>query len=197
MRAVYGQGTVEFSNFINFKLSTQFAVGGETAPVPTTPGLLEYGIFYATGTTQPATLNLWTGQFGVNSTTDTGRIASPVDGQSLLTNVPLGPETSPGETDVWMQIGAWSASYGTDWQAAKAAFYGGGSAVYWGLSEIVNINALGNPLVSGVTIWQSAAGTNPRLIHPFVVELSPLPEPGTLALVGLGIAALVTSRRRK
>ena len=196
--SAYGQGSINFSGSIGNKLSVQNTDGTGLAQVGMTAGLMNYGVFYAAGATQPATLPFFAGLLGVNSTTATGMIANPSDGKSLMANVPLGAGTSPGQTDIWLQIGAWSGSYGTDWAAAQTAFQAGTAGVAFGLSGIVNINALGNPTISGVGIWEGAGGLNAKLINAFVIPVAvAVPEPTSMALAGLGLASLLIFRRRK
>jgi hypothetical protein len=157
---------------------------------------MEYGLFWGAGATQPATLALLTTQFGVNSTTGAGLIASPADGKSALANVVLPATTYVGETDVWVQVGAWSAAYGTDWQAAKTAFDSGVAGVAFGLSVVRNSYALGKEATFGVPIWQAATGTDPKLINAFVIPVN-VPELGLFALAGLGFTAMLIFRRRQ
>jgi hypothetical protein len=182
----FGQGTVAFSNPLLCRISTgQSPDLGTTAPVPTTPGFLEYGLFYGIG--QSTSLTLLTAQFGVNSTSVAGLIASPADSKTPLTVVPI-PGTNPNETDVWLQVKAWSAFYGTDWVAARAAWdvYGSGtSGVTYGESRVANITAgLGASVGPGAVIWGAASNTSGTVIPAFV--LVPAPEPAGLALGALG-----------
>ena len=193
--SAYGQGSVGFSNPAANRLSTQVA-GSAASSASTNGGMLEFGMFWGVGATQPASLTLLQTQLGVNSTTGAGLIASPLDGKTGLSNVALPATTAPGETDIWLQIRGWSASFGTDWAAAKTAFAAPVPGTAYGESAIVNINALGNPAVSGVPIWQAASGTNPKLINAFVIPIAAIPEPTTMALAGLGLASLLIFRRR-
>jgi hypothetical protein len=194
--SAYGQGSINFSGSVLNKLSTQYTDGTGLGQVATTVGLMNYGVFYAAGATLPSTLPFFTGLLGVNSSTALGMIASSADRKTLLANVPLGAETSPGEADIWLQVGAWSASFGTDWAAAKTAFQAGQNGVAFGLSVPVNLNALGNPTISGAAMWEGATGTNAKLVNAFVIPVA-IPEPTSFALAGLGAAALLIFRRRK
>jgi hypothetical protein len=190
--AAFGQGAVDFSNNTLSRLS----IGGPypmTEQVPLTPGLLEYGLFYGIG--QSTSLTFLSSQLGVNSTTGLGLIASPLDSKTTLSNVPL-PGTSPAETDVWIGFKAWSASFGSDWAAAEVAFNQGVVGVYWGESQVRNVNALGNPSVAGVSIWEAATGTNSHQIPAFAI-FTVIPEPSTFVLAGLGTGLLLIRLRRK
>jgi hypothetical protein len=195
--AALGQGTVQFSNITLYKISTSLT-GDLITPlppnslVPTTGGFLEYGLFYGIG--QSTSLTLLTSQFGVNSTTGAGLIANPSDSVSALNLVSI-PGTTPNETDVWIQVQAWSGQYGTNYAAARAAFLSLSGPPYasWGQSDIVNVNGLGATLGPGVAIWQASTGTNPHFIRAFST-LTPIPEPSLVALAG---AALLTLAFRK
>jgi hypothetical protein len=198
----FGQGTVTFSNNSLYRISTAFgldyssnAVPGTLAPAPTSVAL-EYGLFYGIG--ESTSLTLLTSQFGVSSSTGDGLIASPADSQTPLTLVSI-PGTSPGETDVWLQMAAWSASFGTDYIAAHNAFLAGITNFYtstwWGQSKIANITAgLGATTGPGAAIWTFSSNTTGTVIPAFVlVQL--IPEPTLLALVALS-TTMVMARRR-
>ena len=188
--SAYGQGTVAFSNTALTRNSL-----GASGQVPTTAGLLKYGLWYGVGSAGAISTTAAPWAIGVNSTTALGLIASSADAKTALNNVSLGTETSPAEQDVWCTIIAWSAQY-ADWQAGKAAFDAGtiGTAFYqW---APLNVNSLGNPAVSGATLWENATGTNPKLFNAAVIPQA-IPEPTSFALAGLGAAALLIFRRRK
>ena len=188
--SAYGQGSVAFSNGTLSRNSL-----GTSGQVPTTAGLLKYGLWYGVGSAGAVSTTAAPWALGVNSTTGLGLIASSADGKTLLSNVSLGSDTSVAEPDIWVTIIAWSAQY-ADWQAGKAAFDAGtiGTAFYqW---APINANNLGNPAISGATLWEGATGTNPRLFNAAVIPVA-VPEPTSFALAGLGAAALLIFRRRK
>ena len=198
--SVFAQGTVYFSNNAFEKIS--FGNLGSPAStwtvVPATAGLINFGLFYGTGAIQPATLS-FLGVSGYNSATSAGLIVN-VAGNSI-TALPI-PGTFPGETDIWVQIAGWTASFGTNWVAAKAA---GQTTLgdYWGQSAVVNAAAtaggLGPTTGPGAIIWQTATGTDPTEIAGGFVLFTPFlgPEPSTMALFALGVAAVLIFRRRK
>jgi hypothetical protein len=188
----FPQGTVRFSNGALSLISEVELV--DPPPVSTTR-FLAYGLFYGIG--ESTSLTLLTSQLGVSSTTGAGLIASPADSVSALNLVGI-PGTTPGETDVWLQMAGWSAIYGTDYVAAHNAYLAFNGNNWWGQSAIANITAgLGGTLGPGAPIWASASNTTGTLIPAFL-EYGGIPEPAVLALVGLGAAIVMvrTVRRR-
>ena len=190
-----GQGTVQFNNGATTRISTAQTfdgttpVAGTAAWVPTTPGLLEYGLFYGIG--QSTSLTLLTSQFGVNSTSAVGVIADAADAHSSMNQVPI-PGTFPYDTDVFFQVLAWTGSFGTDWVSARAAYLTVGG--YWGQSAIVDlVSGLGSTAGPGALIWQRTTGTNPNLLYPFYVFS--IPGPSALAVASLAAAILFVRRQ--
>lgn len=176
--SAFGQGAVYFSNGVTTKTSTeQVGVASTLALTPTTPGLIEFGLFYGIG--ESTSLSLVTSAFGVNSTTGAGIIAGSGDAHTTVVNVAI-PGSSAAETDTWVQMRAWSASYGTDWASAQAAFTAGTTGVYWGATAVRNANQLNDfANGSGTAIWQNATGTNARLLNAMTIMVN-VPEPSTL-----------------
>jgi hypothetical protein len=197
--AAFAQGTVYFSNGAFQKISSgSYGSPQSWTVVPTTPGLINYGLFYGIGASQPTTLTFLSSIVGVNSTSVAGVIGSPIAGTPPITILGI-PGTFPGETDTWIRIAGWSASFGTDWAAAQAASW---TTVgdYFGQTGIINVaptaGGLGSPVGPGAIIWQTATGTDP---HKFAggFTLFTVPEPSTLALFSLGVTAVLNFRRRK
>jgi hypothetical protein len=194
----FPQGTVYFSNGALEKISSHtHSYQGPWVTVPATPGLLNFGLFYGTGATQPANLTFLGSISGVNSTTTWGLIVNTSG--NLITSLAI-PGTYPGETDVWVQIAGWSASFGTDWAAAQAAAmttFGD----YYGQTTIFNVaptaGGLGPPTGPGAIIWQTATGTDPTKIAGGFVVFTSIPEPSTTALFGLGVAEVLLIFRRQ
>jgi hypothetical protein len=203
-----GQGTVSFSNLSLYRNSTAqtlsfgsptyspsnaVPVSGTIAQSPTSLSL-EYGLFYGIG--QNTSLALLTAQFGVNSSTGNGLIASPADSLTPLNLVGI-PGTQPNETDVWLQVRAWSSTFGTDWVLARNSFEQGNKSTFYGDSKIANITlGLGAATGPGAAIWTFSSNTTGTVIPAFVI-FNPVPEPTSFALAGLGAATLLIFRRRK
>jgi len=196
---VFAQGTVWFSNNGFQKISS--GVTGSAAStwtvVPATANLLNFGLFYGTGATQPGSLTFLGSVSGVNSASSAGLI---VNTSGTAVNALQVPGTTPGQANVWVQLAGWTSSFGTDWAAAQAAAAAGGNN-YFGTSRIVNVapaaNGLGPATGPGAIIWQTAAGTDPTKIAGGFAVFTNVPEPSTMALAGLGMAAMLIFRRRK
>jgi hypothetical protein len=200
--AAFAQGTVYFSNNLFDKISSGDGLNPPSTwtVVPATAGLLNFGLFYGIGATQPASLTFLGSVSGVNSTTTPGLIVNTSG--NPITALAI-PGTTPGETDVWVQIAGWSASFGTDWVAALSAARIWGSGNYFGETGVVNVapaaGGLGPVNGVGAMIWQIPTGTDPTkfaggfaVLNPFIV-----PEPSTVALFGLGVAAVLIFCRGK
>ena len=176
--AAPGQGTVQFSN----GAFSRIFIFPDILVVPTPQPWLNFGLFYGIGeSTSPSLLP----QLGVNSTITAGVIANSSDGKSAMNTVQL-PGTVPGETDVWIQVKGWDASFGTDWPAAIT------QGSWFGQTTIVNVGALGPTTGPGLNIWQGATGTDPTRISWLMI----VPEPSTFALAGLGAVMLMLFHRR-
>jgi hypothetical protein len=190
--AAFAQGTINFQN----SFLTPISLGivnwdgsyGPSAAVPTIPYLVVYGVFYGTSA---GSLTLASPLFP-NSTGAAGVIAAPTTAFAI-------PASIPGDTQWFVQVRGWSAAYGTDWVDAQddwSTYRNPG--VVWGESAIASGFALGPSAGPGYAIWQAAGGTNPAKIAPFTLyEHALVPEPSTMALFGLGIAAALIFRRRK
>jgi hypothetical protein len=195
--SVFAQGTVYFSNNAFEKIFLSFNPPAEVWTVMlATAGLFNFGLFYGTGATQPATLS-FLGVSGYSSATSAGFIVNASG--SSITALPI-PGTTPGETDVWIQIAGWTASFGTNWAGAQAAAQTT-TGDYFGRSPVINVapaaGGLGPTTGPGAIIWQTATGTDPTKIAGGLVLYTLVPEPSTMALFGLGVAAVLIFRRRK
>lgn len=108
--------------------------------------------------------------------------------------VPNAQSGTPGGTVLFFQVRAWTfnmgGANGTSWDTVYANTTAGNSSMWYGESAVGQVTAQPPPNTSQ-NIWTTA--TVP--IDGFVLQA--VPEPSTIALVGLGLAGLVFIRRRK
>lgn len=93
-------------------------------------------------------------------------------------------------TATYFQVRAWSWNAGLNWNDAKARIDAGDGTVWFGQSTVGQATPLAPPN-SPPNIWTTASVP----IDGFT--LSQVPEPSTIALIGLGLAGLIFIRRRK
>ena len=186
------QGTLNFLNAAAtvINLSSNSVALGNT---PATVGGFRYELFFApAGTLNPA---LFVGSGVIATNTTAGRFT--IGTGSII------PGAAAGGTSAIM-IRGWSASLGADWATAilQQGIIGG----FFGQSAIApNFLMGGGPLnVPTSPVFGGANG-----ILPLVVAASPngvgftltyvpvVPEPTSMALAGIGAAAMVIFRRRK
>lgn len=176
--ASYAQGTVQFQNTaltrMLWKLETESAAG---VALPVTKAV-NYGLF-VNGSQTPLA------QLGASSTTSAGLIVAP-----LGTAFPI-PGVAAGAT-AQIQVRAWSASFGSDWRAAQAAFNNKVAGTLFGESTVASFT-LGPDSGPGVVLWSNSDTTK---LRPITI-LEAVPEPSTIALGVLGLGSLLFFRRRQ
>ena len=101
--------------------------------------------------------------------------------------------TAAGNSE-YVEIVGWSASLGTSWAAIQNELQNGWTSTgYFGVSSIgdVILGPTGGP---GVTIPGNVTG---GLLGGLTMDAISVPEPGSIALMGLGGLSLLLFRRKK
>jgi len=190
----FGQGIVSFTSGTVF-MTTNTVQGGPSTGRVSGAGNYTFALFVAP-TTQAsidATFTGWTftgnygtniaaaGRFSGNYTTDPGVVVNGYGPGSFGNFVIAGWSSNIGST--WAQAQAW-------WNNGVPA--GGG---FFGFSTVAANVLVGGGSTPVPTLMGTIAGTQ---ANTFNLGFYPaIPEPGTLALAGLGVAAMLIMRRRK
>jgi hypothetical protein len=193
----YAQGTLQFNNAIGSRFNLTDAAG-QTGLLPTNAPV-NFGLFYGHTSGNLTLVSV----LGAPSPTSPGFMVAPNGTAFQLATA--GGEVTAANEQVFVRVRAWSASFGTDWQAARTAYLAGTPGVMYGeagasansivgteiLSEL--LGAAGGP---GSFLWQGTTGTDPNRFTPMTV-ITAVPEPSTIALGVLGAGALCLLRRKK
>lgn len=183
--ATFAQGLVKFAN----TSTTLVSANGTTIPSGIA-GSYYFGLFTAaTGTTDPFAFT-FTGTYASN--TVAGRLQG---GPNLGIGV---TGWLAGETKSYFVAG-WSATMGHDYKPLwldELLKQAPGDSGLFGISGIGTTTAGGTD--AGGTPWPTPSlfGTAPLISGGFNLTPIPVPEPATMALAGLGAAALLIFRRR-
>jgi len=212
--ASFAQGTVNFANATSTAFRTNGAAAsltsGNTAPVA---GAYLYEVLTAPSTVTSVDASLqgllsgpWsdTSLLGQSTTFAAGGRASGGSGATVL-------NWNAGVQQSFIIVG-WSANEGANWTEVKAKLQGaslsgglwtGGTLVNGGFLGATTIQAAqsgggssGLPAFSLFGSGVSAQGT-PITTTTDLYAIGVVPEPTSLALVGLGTAAMLVMRRRK
>jgi hypothetical protein len=160
-----------------------------------TYGQLNLAVYYAAVNT-PSPFTAGTASLLPSAWTESAGIThqiSPIPGNTLAATFTLANATGAANTEV-MVVG-WTGAF-TDWNSAFTAGTGllgwTGSTLSTGALHWSNGTGApnGSPPVTPVALTYGAGGFNGLV-------LTPVPEPASFALAGLGLASLLIFRRRK
>jgi len=167
----FAQGSVIFENSLSTGNITLDSSSGPSAPA----GGYTVALLYAPGTTPVAQGSLAViGTYGPAGTS----AGFFFDGTTITT-----PNTTAGGASAIFEVEGWTGNF-----ANYAAAIAGGARVG---ATAQFVNGTGNPGGQPATPPSNTTGWNGNLV------LAPVPEPSTIALGGLGAAALLLFRRRK
>jgi hypothetical protein len=206
----YAQGLVFFNNQNNTRISTNsIDNGAASGVVGATAGTFYYALFYSTtqttiGGTQTASVigtngiyafnaSGWnnSGLTATNSGATAGRFASnssDAGNNSIAAGL-------PGVTAAQFVVIGWSSSIGSTIAALQAWLQNPTVIGYIGESAVSGAITTGN---GGTQVTPAIMGISAPQIAGFTLGLvTPVPEPGTLALAALGGASLLLFRRKK
>jgi len=192
--ASFGQGIINFANNNSTQVRTNGTVVAGTSQ-------FYFALFRASSTQNTITtsldptLNGWT-FVAMGTNTAAGRFS----GNTTTEGVVVTP-TAPSTDDY--AVAGWSANIGSTWAEARLFWNNGqhdagamaGTSGWFAINGGVGNDIIANPTAGTIN---SPFGTAAGLIPGFSLNfIQAVPEPSTIALAGLGAAALVIFRRRK
>jgi hypothetical protein len=197
----FGQGTVNFSAGATAatRISTNQVVGGPATGQINGAGSYYFALFAAPTSNNSSGSGLnptglgWSlvgGTYGTN-TAALGRFnGNPSTDGTVVAGFPTGSSAN------FLVVG-WSANVaGPDWNAFVNWYNNGEPAsTGWAGKSLIAQNV---QLGGGLTPQGNIFGANPGQVPGFLLgRIDAVPEPSTMALAGLGAAALMIFRRRK
>jgi hypothetical protein len=181
----FAQGTINFLNDAATLVTTNNNVNSGVALSGTSPRVV---LFYSTAVSAPAlpsSANGYSFAGWTQTTPVTGdNVGTPVAGR--FSGGTQTADTAAGGSSPWVFVAGWTGGF-ADFQAAVLGGALVGISTTW---QQPTGNPNGAPPTSPVNMIVGGAGFNGLV-------LVPVPEPSSLALAGLGAAALLVFRRRK
>ncbi|MDR3430763.1 MAG: PEP-CTERM sorting domain-containing protein [Rouxiella aceris] len=221
--SVMAQGLVNFSGGTSAatRMSTNSIVGGPSAGLVAGAGSYYFALFASSSQTSingsTAAISGLSGNYVFNNlgggtastgwvlvgiatnNASAGRFQPASQGTASGNQAALNSDNSLTVTGIagagaanLVEIG-WSASIGTTLAALEAWYAAGAVGNYIGQSAIASVT-LGD---GGTTATPNPLGTGAGQVGGILLGLTPVPEPGTLALAALGGASLLLFRRKK
>lgn len=196
--ASFAQGLVQFANTATASTKISASIGGVTNLLSGAQGTYAFALFVALPATSGVTGNVWTDPNWTPVTAAlafntgvAGRIQGSSEANLTETHLPTAGTWAGGNLVNTYVIG-WDTATGGNTLSSFINAYNGGTINLYGTSRV----GLGLKLGDGASIGSSTVfGTTASQLPGFV--LTSVPEPATFALAGLGIAAMLVSRRRK
>jgi len=181
--------TILFNTNALANKATAASIGSQTGTAST--GVVDVGLWWSTSAFTTLANGTFAGFEQMSST------AGLVNGTQVFS---LGNSTAQNET-VFIQVIAWDNSYGDTAAGAAADLAAGG---YFGAFSAGTANSTYGDIGSALSVVLGASsGPGTPIFSPSgtlakdIMLVQPVPEPATIALGGLGAAALLLFRRRK
>jgi hypothetical protein len=191
----FGQGKVQFANTPAFPITTNLTGGASGSMVGA--GAYVVGLFIGPAGSSFSSLTMV-------PTTTTSKAAAGIfsGGGSFVL-----PSPGDGSSAIAFQVRAWSVGLGATWADVTSKLDGTYAGVGRATANFsfapgtyyLGSSAIGSVLpATGIGLPPALFGTGAGQIGGFAMtDVIPTPEPGTLALVGLGLTGLLFIRRRK
>lgn len=185
MMAISGlaQGTITFANGASSLVNID---NGTTVAAAAASDSPRVALYYSTAASAPA-IDPMTGLFAgwTLTTGGLGNVGVPVAGR--FSSGTRTAETATGGSSIWVFVAGWSGGYADYATALQNNAFTGVTTAWSQATGAPN----GTPPTAAVPMTLGATGFNGLTLA------GSIPEPGTLALAGLGAASLLLLRRRK
>jgi len=191
----YGQGKVQFANTPTTLINVSSNLSGGASGPMTGAGNYVVGLFVGAAGANYSSLN------PVGTANNSGIAGRFSGGGSYVLPAPY-----DGSAPVAFQVRAWSVGLGANWSAVSSkleSYDGTGNAkanfAFAPGTYFLGSSSIGSVLpATGIGVPPALFGTGAGQVGGFNMnEVIPVPEPGTLALIGLGLTGLLFIRRRK